>query len=223
MSGHQSVSQGAEFLERKKTICYSAPFALFFLHLAHSFVSSTHLHASLPNSAEVAPTPAYTATRTLGDAAAVGSTAKIDAANHASAFAAPIAYPASTCGHVWYPSATLSQVKNIPVETKPAAIKGTAQTGTGQAVGLVSIPPPLWRRPAAAYVERYARLTAWLLGMPGSAFAAPVGRAWFKRRFRSLPAMELTTEPIRHHATGTLGWVTSVASAAPATTTGWTR
>ena len=47
--------------------------------------------------------------------------------------------------------------------------------------------------------------------------AAPSGRSWFSAFLRALPPRELTTEPIMHHTTWTLGWVRSTASAVPET------
>jgi len=44
------------------------------------------------------------------------------AASHAAAVQAPMAYPAMTCGGVWYPSATRSQGRtlvNFPAQPEP--------------------------------------------------------------------------------------------------------
>ena len=98
-----------------------------------SLTSSTHFTATFAKSADVTAHAPYKTKTTFLSYVAAGTTACSPIASQTVAVAAPMTYPTTTCGLVWYPSFTLSQVKNTPSamsETQPGMTK-VAETGHG--------------------------------------------------------------------------------------------
>lgn len=63
-----------------------------------------------PNAADPTTVNKYSAARPAGDCCSAGTAQRVPAPNQPAAVLAPSAAPTSTCGHVWKPSATRSQV-----------------------------------------------------------------------------------------------------------------